>query len=728
MATIIRSVGAGKNYPTLSALVNAISNQQDGMLRNFTTNTDVVIAEIYDSIEDSVLIPSNWVTNANYYFHIRPAPKWKHVGYRDFGARIVGDGNGAVIELESTPYVLIEDLILTTKDGDSNNLIHQHSGAGGNVLINRCLLLGETTTSKNSLIRIRGNSLSSGPVMYVLNSLFYASNVTSTEPVISLEVTTNNNGVLYIANCTILGSEQGRRGGTPVGPKYAVKYSATGGTSAFVVARNVVCVNMSFQSWFPASTGGTESISGSRCFSDDASSVSKIGNGSTQYTAAAMYLAGTAQAMNEDGHLLDSSPLKNLGQNPATSVTTVPNFPPSFEDRDIRGELRNASTWSAGAHQHKNFLAYRGNLRQTDVPLGFVDLTRGATYDGPERSNRFNKFLYRLDRMLTEDDSENDRIGLAVTSAETTIIYQRPNYLPNAGFERWILGTSFTSREVVYTADSWSKSVEAKVTQVSAPSGAVVDYGLKLESLDIGATVYVQQKLRWRTQDDRNYITVSIDVSCGTANTARIGIKSSGDTTFTYSSYHTGSGNTERLTITVAVADTDTSALVRLFLTSSPAGASATFFQGMMVFESVATLPFVPADPSIDLLQIYTQHQFHDYVYAPTSELAAWNVSPASPYLHRLDLPIPLTVPVGVEPPPTNVATAAVVYDSQLTEGGGLQPSGTGNNTNTQTSSINQNDETTFLNFEITFRSVDTSPPKSGNTLFTNVKVVEYFP
>lgn len=711
MATITKTIGTGKDFTTLSALVNAIQNNQGGLSSDFVSNTQIVIAEIYDQILDSVVI-SGLTTSTSYYLHIKAAPRWRHNGYREFGARIVGDTGGILIDI-SAAHVIIDSLIIGTDDDDTNTCL-RIDGASI-VQVEQCIFLGESSgTGKSPIVHV--NASSGNPDLYLLSCFFYASNVLSSNEVIKVESAASRTADLFIANCTLIGSQTGRTGGTPVGPAYGVQLVTVASSTSTVTARNNIGANMGTAAW--ASTGsGTKTFQGNYNFDNDGSSVSKFGGASATFTVAAMYLSATILAGNEDGHLLNDSPFTDNGQDSATSPTTLPSWPSGREDKDVRHEVRNGTIWSSGAYQFPEFLKFRYYQDQTNVPVGFNDPGKAVVYDGPNRSYMFNKILYRLDRMLTEDTSENTRLSNALTSAETGVTDQRPNLLVNPSFDWWNLGTSFADAQSSMTADAWVKNDSAKVTRISSPS-SYGSYALQLEFISTAppASTRVEQKVRWYGNDAKKSISFSCGVRCSATSVARIGLKAESDGDFTYSSYHTGTGATERLVVNIDLDSTDEFAVVLLESDTRDPNITAVFFECMLVFEKLSYLPYVPKDHSIDLLGVHSLRQKYSTIYEPTSKIRTPRV---------MSLPTLIPIPLRKD---DDLQTSKIFVEADrfLTEGSGAQPYRGTSFSQVQFSSQGTNDISFFIP-TIAFRR-NQSPPKEGNTQIVNMLLKEQRP
>lgn len=168
--------------------------------------------------------------------------------------------------------------------------------------------------------------------------------------------------------------------------------------------------------------------------------------------------------------------------------------------------------------------------------------------------------------------------GAAVTSTtdrrkRTPWEVQKPDLLTNGGFEIWQRGSGPYTGSGDYTADRWQQSLGSGSTiSTSRDSGnsddgseycAAVTY-THLNESGIFQRLENYQQLRNKT------ITFSLRVKTATSNAVRIAIKDDVGG-YTYSSYHSGSGDYETLTVTATVTSSTTqlNAEIRLGATST---------------------------------------------------------------------------------------------------------------------------------------------------------------
>src|SRR5262252_1144808 len=201
-----------------------------------------------------------------------------------------------------------------------------------------------------------------------------------------------------------------------------------------------------------------------------------------------------------------------------------------------------------------------------------------------------------------------DLANAAVTNAKLGTDTARLNLVTNGGFEIWQRGNGPYTATNAWTADRWqislgggsSISVSRDTTNVDASSqaAAAVSYthsaSSNIQQLQEG---YLQ--LRGRT------VTFSMRVRVATANAVRLGMWDSVNS-YRYSSYHTGDGTYQTLTLTAPIAATTTACVVYVFFDAS---CTAYLDNAMLVVGSVAAdyAPLHPADDLARCLRYYQQ-------------------------------------------------------------------------------------------------------------------------
>ena len=182
----------------------------------------------------------------------------------------------------------------------------------------------------------------------------------------------------------------------------------------------------------------------------------------------------------------------------------------------------------------------------------------------------------------------------------------RLSLLTNGGFEIWQRGNGPFTANSAWSADRWqislgggsSISVSRDTTNVDASSqaAAAVSYthsaSSNIQQLQEG---YLQ--LRGRT------VTFSMRVRVATANAVRLGMWDSVNS-YRYSSYHTGDGTYQTLTLTAPIAATTTAFVVYVFFDAS---CTAYLDNAMLVVGAVAAdyAPLHPADDLARCLRYY---------------------------------------------------------------------------------------------------------------------------
>jgi len=154
------------------------------------------------------------------------------------------------------------------------------------------------------------------------------------------------------------------------------------------------------------------------------------------------------------------------------------------------------------------------------------------------------------------------------------------NFLVNGGFENWAAGTSFTNpANATVIADSWAivkSGTSLSTTDVTRDSGTI-DSGTYSAKFNITAggssnsIVGMSQTIVNASQYASQSMIFGLKVKCGTASKARL--KFYDGTTTSYSSYHTGGGTFELLTVSVVMAASPSVLTVSLEITSDFTGA-----------------------------------------------------------------------------------------------------------------------------------------------------------
>ena|SRR5215831_11363819 len=189
----------------------------------------------------------------------------------------------------------------------------------------------------------------------------------------------------------------------------------------------------------------------------------------------------------------------------------------------------------------------------------------------------------------------------------------RANLLTNGGFEIWQRGNGpFTT--TVFAADRWqlniagtdTLSVSKDTTNLDSGSGSQTCAACTFTlGTGAGATLLQQANMNLATEDRLagKTVTLSMRVRCTTANAVRIGINDyySATSHWTYSSYHTGGGSYETLTVTVPLNST-LAGSPRIIQPAVSFWASCTAYidNAMLVVGSQAA-NYVPLHPADDL-------------------------------------------------------------------------------------------------------------------------------
>ena len=193
------------------------------------------------------------------------------------------------------------------------------------------------------------------------------------------------------------------------------------------------------------------------------------------------------------------------------------------------------------------------------------------------------------------------------------------NILVNGGLEIWQRGTPFASPAVnAFTADKWQADKNGTPTfSIAEETGASnVDNGgssLKLDITVVGAATVVDlfQEVENKEAYKGKTITLSAKVKTSQANLYRLRINDGIGTTT--SSYHTGGGTFETLTVTHDVSGSATQLNIEMGIINDTVLVSTAFFDSVMLVLGNSAVSFVPEDPMIEFTRCERYFEFNRF-------------------------------------------------------------------------------------------------------------------
>jgi hypothetical protein len=255
--------------------------------------------------------------------------------------------------------------------------------------------------------------------------------------------------------------------------------------------------------------------------------------------------------------------------------------------------------------------------------------------------------------------------AIDVTGATSVKGVPQQNLLVNPGFEIWQRGNGPFTATGAYSTDRWAPTIVGSDTISISRDTSNVDNSLAAAAVTFtlgtgaGASVFHQpvgrpgdglEQLKQRT------VTVSIRVKTSTANAVRAYISADGNSTKTFSSYHSGGGTFETLTVTLALgAATDVRTGVALAASCTAYLDNATLVVGSVPMDY---LPLTPADDLARCLRYYEVHGGSTNGFP----FIAFSANGAS---HTISAPIPFAVEKAVVPTITKSGTWTVANCGQ---------------------------------------------------------------
>ena len=207
---------------------------------------------------------------------------------------------------------------------------------------------------------------------------------------------------------------------------------------------------------------------------------------------------------------------------------------------------------------------------------------------------------------------------------------QRPNLLTNGGFEIWQRGNGPFTANGVYTADRWRTSIIGTDTISVSASSTSLDAGSSVQAAVTftlgtggGGTILHQYLVEttYTYQLGGKTLTLSMRVRCSAANAVRLGIYNS--TAWTYGAYHSGSGNFETLSVSVAVPVAPS----QIWAGASFAASCTAYLDNAMLVVGSTPADYVPMHPADDLarcLRYYEKQQLRAAQYGVAGSQLEW--------------------------------------------------------------------------------------------------------
>jgi len=220
----------------------------------------------------------------------------------------------------------------------------------------------------------------------------------------------------------------------------------------------------------------------------------------------------------------------------------------------------------------------------------------------------------------------------AITNAKLGPDVARANLLSNGGFEIWQRGNGPFTANVAYSADRWlvnlggtsTYSITRDTTNVDANSGAALAM-----TYTHNAATDLQQKLEDLAQLKGRTLSFSVRVRTSTANAVQAGIWDSVNS-YRLSSFHTGDGTYQTLSVTAPVAAATSQVIValRLFASCTLYVDNASLVVGSQAANYV---PLHPADDLARCLRYYERSFAND-----SSEIFAGTPGAGATYYNKV--------------------------------------------------------------------------------------------
>lgn len=256
-------------------------------------------------------------------------------------------------------------------------------------------------------------------------------------------------------------------------------------------------------------------------------------------------------------------------------------------------------------------IAYTGISTYGGNPV-FTGLTRGA--DGTVAASHNDSSTAYHDVVAAHHNVLKDEVVAIETDLLGSVKTNLSNILVNGGFEFWQRGVSFVGPLITkYTADRWKVYTNDAANATVTREASTIDSGVYSMKVVVSGTP--SSKVWTTNQCVENYkeyagktISASARVYCSVASAVKLTL--SDGIGVTKSSYHTGGGGWETLTVTRTISASNTSLLVELGMYDSGDMKNGTYyFDSAMLSVGSAAPTFVPKNYQTELAQCMRYYQ-----------------------------------------------------------------------------------------------------------------------
>ena len=185
------------------------------------------------------------------------------------------------------------------------------------------------------------------------------------------------------------------------------------------------------------------------------------------------------------------------------------------------------------------------------------------------------------------------------------------NQLTNGGFDIWQRGVGSFSASTAFGPDRWQLLITGGDT-LAVSQTAVADsgslYAASCAVVAASATSRLNQKIENYQMARGRTMSLSVRVKCSVANVVRVSIQDSINGS-RYSSYHTGSGNWE--TLTVSAAPISSAALALYVEINFGIGSYTAVVDNAMLIYGATPAAFLPLTPAEDLARCQRYYEVH---------------------------------------------------------------------------------------------------------------------